>query len=156
MLEKKPLKFQRLLWASISCVLLSRGNYLLVLENDLVGGWLQCKWASTVTCPAEKLVIPDNWTCLFSNPELKANPLLCFSETQILKFKSQLTFAFFATINLLSGPLRKQSFTVTGSKSHSLWFVIGGFHPFVVFLCFKVHCLWSLYDWPQQKVQVWR
>ena len=32
--------------------------------------------------------------------------------TQILKFKSQLTFAFFAAVNHLSGPLRKQKFTL--------------------------------------------
>ena len=29
--------------------------------------------------------------------------------------------------NHLSGPLRKQKFTSTGSKGHGLWFVIGGF-----------------------------
>ena len=29
--------------------------------------------------------------------------------------------------NILSGPLRKQTFTSMGSKGHGLWFVIGGF-----------------------------
>ena len=46
---------------------------------------------------------------------------------QILKFKSQLTIAFFAAVNHLNGPLRKQNFTLMGSKGQGLWFVIGGF-----------------------------
>ena len=44
-----------------------------------------------------------------------------------MKFKSQLTIAFFAAVNHLNGPLRKQNFTLTGSKGHGLRFVIGGF-----------------------------
>ena len=50
-----------------------------------------------------------------------------FTNMRILKFKSQLTIAFFAAVNHLNGPLRKQNFTLTGSKGHGLWFVIGGF-----------------------------
>ena len=46
---------------------------------------------------------------------------------RILKFKSQLTIAFFAAVNHLNGPLRKQNLTLTGSKGHGLWFVICGF-----------------------------
>ena len=46
---------------------------------------------------------------------------------RILKFKSQLTIAFFAAVNHLNGPLRKQNFTLTGSKGQGLSFVIGGF-----------------------------
>ena len=46
---------------------------------------------------------------------------------RILKFKSQLTIAFFAAVNHLNGPLRKQNFSLTGSKGHGLCFVIGGF-----------------------------
>ena len=34
-----------------------------------------------------------------------------FKNTRTLKFKSQLTFAFFAGVNHLNGPLRKQNFT---------------------------------------------
>ena len=34
-----------------------------------------------------------------------------FKNTRILKFKSQLTFAFFAAVDHFSGPLRKQNFT---------------------------------------------
>ena len=34
-----------------------------------------------------------------------------FTNMQILKFKSQLTIAFFAAVNHLNGPLRKQNFT---------------------------------------------
>ena len=39
---------------------------------------------------------------------------------RILKFKSQLTIAFFAAVNHLNGPLRKQNFSLTGSKGHGL------------------------------------
>ena len=46
---------------------------------------------------------------------------------RIRKFKSQLTIAFFAAVNHLKGPLRKQNFTLTGSKGQGLLFVIGGF-----------------------------
>ena len=44
---------------------------------------------------------------------------------RILKFKSQLTIAFFAAVNRLNGPLRKQNFT--GFKGSWFLFVIGGF-----------------------------
>ena len=51
-----------------------------------------------------------------------------FKNTRILKFKSQLTFAFSAAFNHLSDLLnRKQKFTSTDLKRHGLWFVIGGF-----------------------------
>ena len=50
-----------------------------------------------------------------------------FTNMRILKFKSQLTIAFFAAVNHLNRPLRKQNFTLTGSKGHGLGFVIGGF-----------------------------
>ena len=36
------------------------------------------------------------------------------------KFKSQLTIAFFAAVNLLNGPLRRQDFTLTSSKGQGL------------------------------------
>ena len=39
----------------------------------------------------------------------------------------RLTTTFFAAVNHLNGPLRKQDFTLTDSKGHGLWFVIGGF-----------------------------
>ena len=43
-----------------------------------------------------------------------------FINMRILKFKSQLTIAFFAAVNHLNGPLRKQNFSLTGSKGHGL------------------------------------
>ena len=54
---------------------------------------------------------------------------------RILKFESQLTIALFAAVNHLNGPLRKQNFTLTGSKGHGFWFVIGGFRSI---LCVSV------------------
>ena len=59
---------------------------------------------------------------------VKLRPLTTlFTNMQILKFKSQLTTAFFAAVNHLNGPLRKQDSTLMGSKGQDLWFVIGGF-----------------------------
>ena len=43
-----------------------------------------------------------------------------FTNMQILKFKSKPTIAFFAPVNHLNGPLRKQNFTLTDSKGHGL------------------------------------
>ena len=43
-----------------------------------------------------------------------------FKNVRILKFKSPLTFAFFAAFNHLSRPLRKQKFTSLGSKGRGL------------------------------------
>ena len=54
---------------------------------------------------------------------------------RILKFKSQLTIAFFTAVNHLKEPLRKQNFTLTGSKGHGLRCVIGGFRSL---LCVSV------------------
>ena len=54
---------------------------------------------------------------------------------RIQKFKSQLTIALFAAVNHLNGPLRKQNFTITGSKGHGFGFVIGRLRSV---LCFCV------------------
>ena len=43
-----------------------------------------------------------------------------FTNMRILKFKSQLTIAFFAAVNHLNGPLGKRNFTLTGSKGQGL------------------------------------
>ena len=55
-----------------------------------------------------------------------------FKNMRILKFKSQLTFAFFAVVNHLSRCLSKQN--LTGSKAHGLWLV--DFDLLCVFLWF--------------------
>ena len=59
-----------------------------------------------------------------------------FINTRIVRFKSQLTFAFFAAVSHLTGSLRKQKFTSTYLKGHGLGFVIGGFRP-VLWFVFK-------------------
>ena len=56
---------------------------------------------------------------------------------RILKFKSQLTIVFFAAVNHLNGPLRKQNFTLMGSKGHGLRFVIGGFRSILYVSVFQ-------------------
>ena len=61
--------------------------------------------------------------------------------TRIVKFKSQMTITFFAAVNHLSGPLRKQNFTSAGSKGHVWDLPLVDFDSFWVFLCFKVRCL---------------
>ena len=58
-----------------------------------------------------------------------------------MKFKSQLMTSFFAAVNHLSGPLRKQNFTSTGSKGHVWDLPLVDFGLFWVFLCLKVRCL---------------
>ena len=58
-----------------------------------------------------------------------------FTNMRILKNKSQPTIAFFAAVNHLNGPLRKQNFTLTGSKGQGLRFVIGGFRSVSVCFC---------------------
>ena len=71
----------------------------------------------------DKSVDPNWWSLC---PTFDALTVL-FINTWILKFKSQLMFAFFAAANHLSRPLRKQKATPAGSKDHGLWFVIGRF-----------------------------
>ena len=77
-----------------------------------------------------------------------------FTNMRILKFKSQLTIALFAAVNYLNGPLRKQNFTLTGSKGHGFWFVIGGFRS--VLCVSKFVACDRNYDWGQRKIQLWR
>ena len=43
-----------------------------------------------------------------------------FTNMRILKFKSQMTIAFFSAVSHLNGPIRKQNFTLTGSEDHGL------------------------------------
>ena len=59
---------------------------------------------------------------LVKNPEIwtKKKFTALFTNMQILKFKSQLKIAFFAALNHLNGPLRKQNFTLTGSNGNGL------------------------------------
>ena len=71
------------------------------------------------------VIISKFWFESFNPLPLQFTAL--FTNMRILKFKSQLTIAFFAAVNHLNGPLRKQNFTLTGSKGQGLWFVIGGF-----------------------------
>ena len=76
-----------------------------------------------------------------------------FAIMRILKFRSQLTIAFFTVVNHLNEPLMKQNFTLTGSKGHGWWFVIGGFRSV---LCVSVSFKGRNYDWRQRKTQLWR
>ena len=79
-----------------------------------------------------------------------------FKNTWTLKFKSQLTFAFFAAVNHLRGPLRKHNCTQTGSKSS---FFICDWWISIRFVCFCVSRFVACdrsYDWRQRKTQLWR
>ena len=54
--------------------------------------------------------------------------LLRFSQTcEFWSSKAAFTIPFLTAVNHLNGPLRKQNFTLTGSKGHGLWFVISEF-----------------------------
>ena len=59
---------------------------------------------------------------LVKNPEIwtKIEFTALFTNIRILKFKSQLKIAFFAALNHLNGPLRKQNFTLRGSNGNGL------------------------------------
>ena len=78
-----------------------------------------------------------------------------FKNTRTLKFKSQLTFAFFGAVNHLNGTLRKQlnSFKqVQRVMVCDLWLV--DFDPFSVFSRF-IACDGNYY-WRQWKTHLWR
>ena len=80
-----------------------------------------------------------------------------FKNRRILKFKTKLTFAFFPAVNHFSGPLRKQNFTLTGSKGHG--FVIFDWWLSIRFVCFCVSWFVSRdcnCDWQQWKMRLWR
>ena len=96
-----------------------------------------------ISGPFDRIIYSDTnsilvFSCIFALGDFFFKSAL-FKNTQILKFRNQLTFAFFATVNHLNGPLRKQKFSSTHSKGHGLQliFVIGGFRS-IAFLCFKV------------------
>ena len=78
---------------------------------------------------------------------------------RIVKFKSQLTIAFFAAVNHLNGPVRKPNFILKGLKGHGLWFVICDWWISIRFVCFCVSRFVvcdRYYDWRQRKTQLWR
>ena len=80
-----------------------------------------------------------------------------FTNMRIVKFKSQLTIAFFAAVNHLNGPPRKQNFTLTGSKGHHLWCDQWIWIRFVCFCVSRFVAFDSNYDWRQWKTQyLWR
>ena len=57
---------------------------------------------------------------IYSVPDLQFLVTALFTNMRILKFKSQLKIAFSAAVNHRNRPLRKQNFTLTGSKGHGL------------------------------------
>ena len=77
-----------------------------------------------------------------------------FTNMRILKFKSQPTIAFFAAVNHLNGPLRKQNFTLRVQKVMVCdWWIS------IRFVCFSVSRYVACdrnYDWWQRKTQLWR
>ena len=98
-------------------------------------------WKCLNNFVADYGTFPTYWKILTLMDHSSVYKLLhCFKNTWTLRFKSQLTFASFAAVNHFSRPLRKQTFTSTGSKGHRLWIVIVGFWFILVFLCFKIRC----------------
>ena len=89
------------------------------------------------------LTLGDNGNKISFWPNRYQWVTVLFINTRILKFKSQLTFAFVTVVNHISGSFGKQKFSQWVQKTRicDLWLV--DFDPFCVFLCFKVYCLWS-------------
>ena len=97
------------------------------------------------------LKAPMTWDLFFSMPRDLLGPVFnlrwngerlygltaLFTNMGILKFKSQLTIAFFAAVNHLNRPVRTKNFTLTGSKGQGLWFVNGGFWSVVCVSVFQ-------------------
>ena len=80
-----------------------------------------------------------------------------FKNTRTLKFKSQPTFGYFAPVNHLNKPLRKQKLYLNGFKRS--WFVICDWWISIRFVCFCVSRFVACdrnYDWRQRKTQSWR
>ena len=101
------------------------GRIINILYNQPFEAWVTCRQAFPHESWGESK--KEEWSFLsLIHSEKFARQVTALFEN-ILKFKSQLTIAFFAAVNHLNGPLRKQNFTLTGSKGHGLWFVIGGF-----------------------------
>ena len=62
--------------------------------------------------------------------------IVLFNKTQVLEYKSQLTFLFLAAVNHLSKPLRKQD--STSDKFKSPWLMICDWWISTHFVCFCV------------------
>ena len=83
----------------------------------------------TVSSSMDDNLLPKQVDCFFADAR---NSCLC-RETYLnyCAFHKHADFEFqimfFAAVNHLNGPLRKQNFALTGSKGQGLWFVIGGF-----------------------------
>ena len=102
---------------------------MILLEDDSPGtlpieqvNLKKVTWqARKPTCPQlldQDVSSPD--TLWFNFTVLSVFLTALFTNMRIQKFKSQLTIAFFTAVNHLIGPLRKQNFTLTGSKGHGL------------------------------------
>ena len=64
--------------------------------------------------------------------------IVVFNNMRTLKFKPlNQRFLFFAAVNHLSGPLRKQKLTSARSKGHVCGSWLVDFDPFCLFLCFN-------------------
>ena len=101
------------------------------------------------------LVEPDGILVEWIAPVECSSITALFTKMRILKFKSQLTIAFFAAVSHLNGPLRKQNFTLTGSKGQGLWFVIGGFRSVLCVCVFQGSLLVIVIMKRQRKTQLW-
>ena len=77
-----------------------------------INNWIGRIFTASKKMSEYLVLILKRLTTLFTNMRIR-----------IVKFKSQLTIAFFTTVTSVShlnGPLRKQNFTLTCSKGHDL------------------------------------
>ena len=111
----------------------------------------------TDRCRCQCKLILNLSTVLSHNSELPQHFFTAlFTNMRVLKCKTQLTIALFAAVNHLNGPLRKQNFTLTGSKGHGFWFVIGGFRSVLCFCVSRFVACDRNYEWRQRKTQLCR
>ena len=119
--------------------------------------WYSGNWSTssnTLLDPFWRFSTKEKWNYINPIPHL-AKLTALFTNVQILKFKSQLTIAFFAAVNHLIGPLRKLYFN--GFKRSR--FVICDWWISIRFVCFCVSRFVACdrnFDWRQRKTQLWK
>ena len=95
------------------------------------------QWPTGDMLQIKKSLQAIKWQESFDTHWFEIHFTALFINMRILKFKSQLTIAFFAAVNYLDGRLKKQNFNLTGSQGYGLWVVIVGFRSVVCVSVFQ-------------------
>ena len=115
------------------------------LQPTLLNNLKIALWCFSSTVGAYLLLVHHLWiTKLFKN-------------TRTLKFKTQPTFGYFAPVNHLNKPLRKQKLYLNGFKRS--WFVICDWWIPIRLVCFCISRFVACdrnHGWRQRKTQSWK